>query len=140
MPMRTDSHQEFWQFASDGWTPPMFTYIVACEGSNLLKIGRTKTPDSRLKMMQTGCPNELSYIWCWPDNIEKGLHIYFDHRRVRGEWFDISIDDAIYAAAWMSKEKVRWENMVTGQVQEDDWVRRVELNHYAEKYMWEVLV
>ncbi len=103
-----DKYQKFYQFAY-GESPEQFTYIVSCDGSRLLKIGRSKTPEWRLLVMQVGCPNELSIVWCWPDDIEAELHEHFADRKVRGEWYDVGIDEAIQAAAWLSKRKWKRE-------------------------------
>lgn len=96
---------EFWALAADGWVPPMFTYIVQCGDS--LKFGKSKDPESRVANMQTGNPVQLKIVWCWPEDIEDEMHAYFDKRRVRGEWFDVPLDEAIRVAAWLSKRKCR---------------------------------
>lgn len=96
---------EFWQFASGGWTPEVFTYIVRC--GQFVKIGRTKNPETRLLTMQTNNPVKLELAWCWPEDIEKALHDYFAKHRVRGEWFSVPVETVIRAAAALSKAKWR---------------------------------
>ena len=91
------------------WTPACFTYIVSCENSDLLKFGRSNAPDWRLVMMQTGCPFKLKIVWAWPEDVESELHAAFASQRVSGEWFRVSVDDAILVAGRLTKDKWRKE-------------------------------
>jgi hypothetical protein len=90
-----------------GFDSPMFTYIVSCEGSELLKFGKSNSPEWRLVTMQTGCPFKLKIEWVWPEDIENEMHLHFAERRVDGEWFRVPLDEAIAVAARLSKEKWR---------------------------------
>lgn len=77
-------------------------YVIGSLECDLLKIGRTKNLLSRIDSMQTGMPYELRVfgaLFAHPDDCivlewhthkvltEMGFHY-------RGEWFDISPDDA----------------------------------------------
>lgn len=101
-----DRYCELYRFAY-GETPTVFSYIVSCEGSDLLKFGKSKTPDWRLVVMQVGCPSKLKIEWCWPDDIESEMHEHFQNRRVSGEWFRVGLIEAIAAAAYYSKRKLK---------------------------------
>lgn len=65
------------------------------------KIGFTKDPDKRLKTLQTGNPKKLQihYKEMISENevkyIERQIHNELKRKQVSGEWFNISLDDAI---------------------------------------------
>lgn len=72
------------------------TYLVAAEGSPLVKIGIAKDPMRRLRELQTGQPMELRLLWSVAGNYENDLHVHFAAYRMRGEWFDLtSLGDPI---------------------------------------------
>ena len=73
-------------------TPPVkpHTYLVAADGTHLVKIGIAKDPMRRLKELQTGQPMELRLLWSVAGNYENDLHVHFAAYRVRGEWFDLT--------------------------------------------------
>lgn len=103
-----DRFRKFYQFAY-GNCPPTFTYIVSCAESDFLKFGKSNAPQWRLLTMQTGCPFKLTIEWAWPEDIEDELHEYFADRRILGEWFRVSVDEAISVAAMLSKAKCKRE-------------------------------
>lgn len=65
------------------------------------KIGITNNPERRLKNLQTGHPFELKihHIEQIPESqvrlIEQTIHKTIKHKQTHGEWFDISLEDAI---------------------------------------------
>lgn len=67
------------------------TYLVAAEGSHLVKIGIAKNPERRVKTLQTGQPMDLYLMWSVPGDYERELHVRFDAYRRRGEWFDLRV-------------------------------------------------
>lgn len=72
------------------------TYLVAADGTHLVKIGIAKDPMRRLKELQTGQPMDLHLLWSVAGNYENDLHVHFATYRVRGEWFDLtSLGDPI---------------------------------------------
>lgn len=72
------------------------TYLVAAEGSPLVKIGIASDPARRLRELQTGQPMDLTLLWSATGDFERDLHAHFAAYRVRGEWFDLtSLGDAI---------------------------------------------
>ena len=99
----------FFEYAY-GCTPRVFTYIISCDGSDLLKFGKSVDPQWRLSTMQTGCPFKLQIEWFWPEDIENEMHAHFLDSRVSGEWFRVTIDEAITVAAKLAKAK--WQNIL----------------------------
>lgn len=81
-------------------TPPRkpkngFVYIAKAE--RYTKIGMSKTPIKRISMFDVQSPFDVNLVLLIPsDNMdltEAELHERFSHRRVRGEWFDLSTDE-----------------------------------------------
>lgn len=70
-------------------------YLVKC--GEFHKIGYTsgRKADDRIKSMQTGNPYplDLAGLWHGTENDEAALHVYYAHRKVRGEWFALTDDD-----------------------------------------------
>lgn len=66
-------------------------------GKNLYKIGKTQDIQKRLAAYQTYLPVLFRIIRQYPaDNmteLEESLHVIFQHKRVKGEWFELSVDD-----------------------------------------------
>lgn len=66
-------------------------------GKNLYKIGKTQDIRKRLAAYQTHLPVLFRIIRQYPaDNmteLEESLHVIFQHKRVKGEWFELSADD-----------------------------------------------
>ena len=67
-----------------------FTYLMGAEGSNFVKIGWARDPESRVAALQTGNPMTLSILWKVEGPYEARLHTEFAPYRVRGEWFDLT--------------------------------------------------
>lgn len=69
-----------------------------------MKLGYSKHPEKRLKQLQTGNPDALSLFHCEEvevENIrraEKNLHNLLGAQRLKGEWFELSVEDAILEA------------------------------------------
>lgn len=65
-----------------------------------IKIGYSKSPEKRLGELQTGHPEKLYLHYTAEvddkkvEIIEHLIHRSNNHRRINGEWFDLSIDDA----------------------------------------------
>ena len=78
-----------------------YIYFLKCEVSrktmrmNKIKIGIAKNPLSRLQILQTGNPFNLSLWYCFKvpidsaKRLEKSLHQKFRWSNRRGEWFEI---------------------------------------------------
>lgn len=70
-------------------SPPVrgFTYFV--RDGDMIKIGSSMSPKSRITSLQTASPRPLETMAIVPMDIadEFGTHRKFSHLRVRGEWF-----------------------------------------------------
>lgn len=71
------------------------TYLVRCEGTGLIKIGKTRNVDLRLSMLQTGSASKLTVAHVFNEDIERKLHKKFNNVRKHGEWFDVSLNEVI---------------------------------------------
>lgn len=77
-------------------------YFVKTEGLNVFKIGHcTSDLNKRLDMLRIGNHLRLSFFGIINQldalEIERRLHAQFASSRIRGEWFDLSEDEAIKA-------------------------------------------
>lgn len=86
--------------ASDKW----FLYIIAAGKGGPVKIGHSRSPESRLTSLQSGNPKRLNLIWTLPfesrdgaKSAERTAHQNLDCLRMEGEWFDIDRSGAIAA-------------------------------------------
>jgi hypothetical protein len=77
-----------------------FVYIL-CNPAwpNAVKIGRACNPKARLSSYNTGCPDRAYYIHravYFEDCVtaENLAHVYFDDRRLSGEWFGLDASEA----------------------------------------------
>lgn len=75
-----------------GPSSPSLVYFIQEEGSNYVKIGSSRTPETRLKDIQVHNPRKLELVRMIDggDRAETILHAMFRKDRVRGEWFNIS--------------------------------------------------
>lgn len=81
----------------DRWrvTDLEFTYIIQCEATGLVKIGRSKNVVERLRALQYVSPTPLSPLAFLRGGLaEHKLHFAFSGHREHGEWFRLS-DDAL---------------------------------------------
>ena len=71
-------------------------YIIKT-GKNLYKIGKTQDLRKRLASYHTHLPVLFRVVRQYPaanmHDLEESLHIVFQHRRVKGEWFQLTTDD-----------------------------------------------
>ena len=66
------------------------TYIVRDNNNvGVYKIGKSSNPKVREKTLMHESPN-LELIMICQDDIEKELHLLYDEKRLRGEWFILS--------------------------------------------------
>jgi hypothetical protein len=77
-----------------------YIYIIGSDNPPY-KIGISKNPERRLKNLQTGHPYKLK-IWELRKTeskktklLESVIHKHLDSYRMSGEWFDISLEQAI---------------------------------------------
>lgn len=83
----------------------MKSFVYFISDSNYIKIGKANRVSDRLIDLQGGNPNVLNVVTsieCASSakayKLEKTLHTKFYSRNIRGEWFDISEQEAITAA------------------------------------------
>ena len=71
-------------------------YLIGCEASTLVKIGRSIDVPARLAALQAGSPVPLMLLWqtLGGSELEAALHRRFEPRRAHGEWFDFPGRDA----------------------------------------------
>lgn len=88
----------------------MFIYVIG-NNENRQKIGFTNNPLRRLKTLQTGNPDKL-YLHHFveiPDEkkriFERKIHSEISYKRITGEWFNISAEDAKLA---LDHAVIRW--------------------------------
>jgi hypothetical protein len=78
----------------------MYLYAIGTN-ENQQKIGFSKNPEQRLKTLQTGNANQLYLHYQFEINestatqFETYVHRDLSHKRVLGEWFDMSVEDVI---------------------------------------------
>jgi T5orf172 domain len=67
-------------------------YVISCEGSRLVKIGRADDPARRCREIGRMSALPVKVLWqSGPEDsyaTEKRLHQLFDQYRSHGEWFD----------------------------------------------------
>lgn len=77
----------------------MSIYVVAAEGTTLVKIGCSVDVQFRITELRNWSPLPLSLLWVsspeYHLRTEKQLHRLFAGRRQRGEWFDFGTEDAV---------------------------------------------
>ena len=82
------------------------TYLYVMENTyrESVKIGVAGNPEARLMQVQTGNTSLIVLRHTiefdkrkTAEGVERLLHMYFRHERIRGEWFDIAPDDALEA-------------------------------------------
>jgi hypothetical protein len=64
------------------------TYAFKKKGASIVKIGRTKNIEKRLRTLTSMSGCELDVIFTYDGDIELYLHTKFAHLRKIGEWFD----------------------------------------------------
>lgn len=76
-------------------------YFVQAGNNGPIKIGSSGNVLSRLNALQTAHYEKLKIIAVFPNEnntLEQFMHSTFCRRRIRGEWFDISVEDIRWVA------------------------------------------
>lgn len=93
-------------------------------GKNLYKIGKTQHLQKRLLSYHTHLPILFRVIRQFPalnmTELEESLHLVFQHKRLKGEWFKLTPDDLIicdniarnYALEKLQKQQPRFPETV----------------------------
>ncbi len=78
-------------------------YLIGGDES-AIKIGYAANVKKRLASLQTGSPHELIVLWEFTGlteaearKIERAAHKALADKRLKGEWFDATLDEAIEA-------------------------------------------
>ncbi len=81
-------------------------YVIQDPASGHLKIGKAFDPEDRLSQFQTGTPHQLTILHthsCEDDEeapaLETMVHRILAEHRVRGEWFNVTLDQTMAAIA-----------------------------------------
>lgn len=77
-------------------------YAISAANTKLIKIGYSENIRNRVSGLQADCPDELTLdyiLWCSDKNVakkvEEACHKSLAERKFRGEWFAVSLKDAI---------------------------------------------
>ena len=66
----------------------MNTYIVFNPKSKQIKIGKSKTPENRIRTLETQAGAEFEVLALIESDLELKLHKKFAEYRTVGEWFE----------------------------------------------------
>ena len=87
-------------------------YVMASAGR--VKVGRSNNPELRRRMLQASTPTALTIVHTTDERddssyVETAAHHILAAKRLAGEWFDVSPDEAIAAvhAAIVSVERAK---------------------------------
>jgi len=96
-----------------------YVYLIFA-ANGLTKIGKSRTPDTRIQNIVAGSPIELYPLIAFPyqqgHNLERELHDIFAGKRVRGEWFNLQPDDfeTLFALFdWQDEEITNRDDLLT---------------------------
>lgn len=67
--------------------PATKTYFIYSSSTGLIKIGKSSSPERRLKHLTTGAGVDLELLCVINKDIESELHQKFEASRIYGEWF-----------------------------------------------------
>ncbi len=74
-------------------------YIIGEPGSDVLKIGISVNPAHRLRDIKISNPSDVEVLWEQAvDNarrVERNVHLVLVDLRIRGEWFKVSLREAV---------------------------------------------
>ena len=74
-----------------------FVYIMIDHNTKYYKIGKSDNPLKREKTLQSEKPTiELVYKFECEYGQEKELHNKYNSKRIRGEWFNLDVNDIEY--------------------------------------------
>jgi predicted GIY-YIG superfamily endonuclease len=79
-----------------------YIYVIASNPNGPVKIGRSADPPKRLKQLQTGHAQPLSIHYQQEISgdevnlMERAVHKTIRHKRLKGEWFSITVEEAIF--------------------------------------------
>jgi hypothetical protein len=69
-----------------------YVYLMLNSDTSLIKIGTSTNPKYRERTLHSQEPSiYLIAVWCCKSDVETELHRKFSHKRVRGEWFRLTL-------------------------------------------------
>lgn len=109
------SSEEFLQNVKERAPKRTFIYLMLNERNRYVKIGKSSFPRFREKTLQSEEPEVilLAAYLCDPD-MERELHEVFAHRRVRGEWFNLSFEEALTVAEHLATNAADFLEVIDG--------------------------
>ena len=88
-------------------------YLYCISDGVLCKFGYSVDPQRRLRSLQTGSSSQLELVHSivvLEDQgrlLEQQFHREYAHRRVRGEWFRCTVEEAV---VWMTWFEIHYVN------------------------------
>ena len=88
-------------------------YLYCISDGVLCKFGYSVDPQRRLRSLQTGSSSQLQLVHCIVVEedqgrvLERTFHREYAYRRVRGEWFRCSVQEAV---AWLTWFEIHYVN------------------------------
>lgn len=79
-----------------------FLYVIAARKEGPVKLGLSVHPEKRVRQLQTGSAEQLTihHVEEVSDErvklAESALHRLLGHKRLKGEWFNMSVEEAIF--------------------------------------------
>ena len=74
-----------------------YIYMIKCIGQDIVKIGRSINPHSRLQSIKVACPFDVELIFTAQCSnyreVEQYLHKKLSDKHMKGEWFKVSDKD-----------------------------------------------
>lgn len=95
------SHRDLWNQRSGAKEISDFVYVIR-RSDGAVKVGMTNNPPQRLRNLQTGSPNRLSFAYVAgcagvAARIESEAHKLMDAYAIQGDWFEASPEVAVAA-------------------------------------------
>lgn len=88
-----------------------YVYVIGFDEAEIVKIGSARSVGSRLSSLQGGSPFELKLLAAVsvysdePHHVEFAAHKLACEFRIRGEWFELGVDDALRAILKAARNK-----------------------------------
>lgn len=112
-------------------------YFIEIEGTTYVKVGRAASPERRLSELSTAHPFVLKIRHVintrdgYADStLEKRIHTYLKTHRLRGEWFDLSLEKLTQTINYFEEGLEYAANpVIAGYLYMRSTVKRMEEGH-----------
>lgn len=85
-----------------------YVYLMLNTDTSLIKIGKSNNPRYRERTLHSQEPSvHLIALWRCSQEVEKILHVKFNDKRVRGEWFRLTIKELTELEKFMNNEAIK---------------------------------